>query len=592
MPRPRSTPEAVVLATKPLKDPGRDRNMEADLVQFTSRVASLQVAADRFGITRPTIQRKMRLMASVMLIGLRWRMLFAFARVEQAYAASQASCERCLWSVKQSFDEFMISILVGEKDVPPDGYVRLEHRNVVRAKLMQVNVEHSALYRIGTSFVSLHAHLPTINRAIEGSTGRCTKQSLADQTECPEYGRHYFPRRNRVSTKDDHGSNHLSDYSRFEADPSEHLIEDVCDSHKLHKFAEMIFKCFPAEVAGLLYLTLALNYTGAFSRFIEGILFWLKHKLVVYPGDANGVGQDASQYRETVWDTYCHACDDRLSGSQAAARQQAMLARRRLLTGDLKVWKEVPHVCGGWPGCCRNPDHTYEQMRDEYVEVLNAPKKWAENRWLGIENALNFAGELMCTHGLLIVGIHYAFFRCRTIPQLEAALEAFFNDLDRPFDSSDGVEFKDVEPEQQDFERQSTYRGNVQQWLATRPHQRLWMVKRLLSVQQECQKGVLSSAGPNWRNQQIAKALRGEPRSYQPLDAYNGVLVNPMLLQLGYYLVAAEPWECLPVAHQTVEAAGQCLARHFSQHLRRLSTPAEAAQDVSREGHEHLGPRS
>ena len=59
------------------------------------------------------------------------------------------------------------------------------------------------------------------------------------------------------------------------------------------------------------------------------------------------------------------------------------------------------HFCKGWPGCCRDRLHTIKQLEDEYVDDIERPEPWVQSRCLGLEDAVDFAGEFMSTHGVL-----------------------------------------------------------------------------------------------------------------------------------------------------------------------------------------------
>ena len=65
------------------------------------------------------------------------------------------------------------------------------------------------------------------------------------------------------------------------------------------------------------------------------------------------------------------------------------------------------------------------KVSKQYIDLRQRPGDFAESRWLGIEDALDFAGELLFTHQFLVVGCFYAFGHATTIQALEHATQQF-----------------------------------------------------------------------------------------------------------------------------------------------------------------------
>ena len=532
---------------------------EKDVLAKTFKLCSMSVVGKQMGMSYHTVQSKMRAMASTCLIGSRARWVSFLENLEAHFRQDGRRVDRIMYVVKQAFDGFRIRLRVNDSSSDPaPGETKVAEKNLKKiatvTEMMQACVEHAALYRIDGVHLSVHCSLPCPLKPISNNTAVCIKESLLYSTAAPAIAKH-FPDRARISTSDDHKSNHRSDYSRFEDDPFETLIKDLCQSHKQHKIAELLWRCFPADTRGVLNLVLALKHGGAFRDFKKGLRIWLEAKLVVYPYENAHAVEAEQEYRKMVEEMFCQSGDERVVGPKVRQRKERLFTRRKLLNGNLKDWREVQHYCRG-QCCCKNRQDTVNQLVDHFVSSMGRPAEFAENRWLGIEDGLDLAGELLCTNYFLVIGVHYAFFGAKTIGVLEERMRQFFEKSGGPESDTD-AEFKDTTTEMTTFERQSTYHANIKCWLMTSPMQRLFILRRFVYCQQGSQKLLLRSCGRPWKDAQTEKAMRGEVRLYKPLMALTGDFYKPFMQELGRFLTTADCWLDIPERFQSEICASQ-----------------------------------
>ena len=112
------------------------------------------------------------------------------------------------------------------------------------------------------------------------------------------------------------------------------------------------------------------------------------------------------------------------------------------------------------------------------------------------------------------------------------------------------AEYSEVTKEMSDFERQTTYKKNVNSWLLTQPSARLWVLKHLLNIQQGHQKKLLTYSGQPWETKQLQEVANGRPRKYRPLVAHDMEATDPTLRSYGKLLVDDSGWSFLPVEMQ------------------------------------------
>ena len=178
------------------------------------------------------------------------------------------------------------------------------------------------------------------------------------------------------------------------------------------------------------------------------------------------------------------------------------------------------------------------------VEGEIIPKCWALNRWLGSEDGLEFCGFWLACGGLFIVGVLVGWLKMK-VSDVEGVVVEYMRGA-VPVQVAEEVGFDECTKEMSDFERQTTYRRNVQLWLKTVPLPRMWVLKSLVNTQQTHQKELLKTSGLPFEREQLRREAEGMPRKLKPLIALQMEITGPTLKKYGKLMVDAGQWNHLP----------------------------------------------
>ena len=181
--------------------------------------------------------------------------------------------------------------------------------------------------------------------------------------------------------------------------------------------------------------------------------------------ETGALSPDSQSYSNKVFYTWCHGYDQRLEGMRARERHKINAAKRVDFSGVFADPLEIGHICKA-PGCCTSKEVAVKKMCGE-VEAEVMPKCWALNRWLGSEYGLDFCGFWLACGGLCIVGALLGLLKMK-LGDVEVLVVQYMRGA-VPAQAADGIGFEACTKEMSDFERQTTYRRNVQMWLKTVP---------------------------------------------------------------------------------------------------------------------------
>ena len=532
----------VLTVTGPALEPVESKD-ELDLHRHSKQLISAAALSKQLGIHVTTIQRKMKLMASVVVLATRFRALRSCQLIHAFLLKHCVSVIPSLYVVKQQYDGVKLKLRVSELPPKAAKQLRAENKSSIHTQLMQVLISHAAVWQVDGRTLEWEAELPTVLKPMGSSHAEVVKDTVISQAAAPEFARQTFQSRARISCCDDHTSNAIADASIFSDDHLESLIRWICSIHKGHKCSELGWLVFRGDQKGILAAAMVHQHAGRHRAFLSGILWWLDKRLLWHDYGDFGPGEEAERYNAQVEETFGHSTDDRLSGPKAAERQKAGFARRRLLNGRRSNFRNPEHMCRN-RACCRDREHCLEQIRVHIIEPLARPQPWAANRWLGVEDATDFVGLWLMTFGLYIVGVLVGFCELREEEEILRQLELILQVGNS--ERNDSPQYLDVTSTMTDFERQNTHVSNIKLWLATHPAARLWILRALLCAQQGQQKMILRASGANWEKQQLKLSMAGMPREFRPLMAHEHKYSGPCMDAYGKLLTTEESWEHLP----------------------------------------------
>ena len=498
-------------------------------------------------IDRMTVRRKMRLMAAAIVFGLKHRMWLA---VKSAHSFLQDRCwdfEACQHVLGQRYDEMQIALKVTE--IPPDMPLWLSKANGksrVFAKLMQVLTQHSFLFRCNGAHLAIVAEPPTLIKPIESTHAQCVLAALKSQEAGNDWARSAFTDSGRITGADNHSSNASSDFKQFQLDWESGyvrtLLRWVCQVHAGHKVAEVSWQAYLSDLRGIMASTMMLRVPGNQSKWKRGCEIWIDHKVTRIPSSEATPDPIAEEFRRQVFAKFAHGEDSRLTGPKAATRRKSLLRKRKLYSSDVRLLNTIPHRCDG---CCDNVDDTKRQMKEDLQQTL-FPEAWAENRWLGSEEAADWHMLWLSLHGLYVAGYLIGIRGMTDLEKVERTMELVLRST--VWAAQDGADpnFEETHAEMTQFERATTYIKNVELWLNTLPSSRLWMVKSSNSIQQTDQKERIFLGGEEWERQQKEAALLGKPRKYRPLVAHDHEITDKTMKRIGEALTGTEFWTFLP----------------------------------------------
>ena len=535
---------------KPL-DLKTDSTKQKELQQLCLARNSTESIAKSLRIGKRVVAANLLLMGSMIINAGRIRSLQAMQRMHhflQTYSRQSAALQHV---TKHSIDEFKtLRVRVSELPRSMPKPAKAEKRDSVAVKLMQVIVEEAAVWEVDSGFLEFSTSVPTYLKPMQSGSSGMVKAAVCEQVRKSEWVKSTFPERGRVSIGDGAGTNELSDYAMFAADPMEKMYRWICDEHKGQRLCELQWACYPNEQIGMMAATVMQHHAGTFGDWKRGVKEWFRERLDVRDARAEPEEPSASNYRMQVEETFSPAYDQRLSGPRARTRQIQRYRRRKLINGNTRRLDRPEHLCRG-PGCCQDRNDTLEQI-NELVDAEERPDLWALNRWLGVEVSTDFHGYYLSTHGLYVAGFYIGIIGVcayeEVVRQIMHVLTAV------PVNPAD-AEFLAAGVEASETEKQSVNVKNTEKWLHTKPLANLFILKRLMRTQQRHQKDLLDTAGTKWDEEQYRAISQGKERTYRPLLAFDGTLTMPYFRSYSKLLFDDGQWEVLPLEVKSHQVA-------------------------------------
>ena len=535
----------------PLRSP--KNNKAREVFKENKHVASSVAISKHLGIHRDTVKAKMRHMAAVIAFGAKHRWWKVVMTVYCFFRDLAADFAPILHVQKQRFDEVMLTLRVNELPADWPAALLSNKKDVVRAKLMQINTAHACLFRAQGCHFSLEASLPTVIKPIESTHAELIKATCVDQSGEIPWVATAFQQRRRISVSDNHPSNALSDYSIWCDNPVQTLLRWICFLHVAHKVAELQWQCFRSELKGIMSSTIQCHNPGAFRAWKMGAKTWVQHTYKYREEASRPHDPAADAYRRETYKTFGFS-QSRSAGPKSRVRQMKLHQRRRKFNGDFRVLDETTHYCSG-PSCCRTPDEALRVML-EIIENETAPPLWALNRWLGSDASCDWHGYWINAHGIYVAAVLIGWLGIKSMSEVLRLMQEIFHGISAQDEPAPAYE--ETTKDMDDFTRQTTHRSNVKLWLLTHPVGRLWCHRRVIYVQQDHQKRWLRTSGPLWEQQQLDRLRRDKRRKYRPLLAYEFEIVDETLRQYGALLVQSDEWAFLPEMFQVNSLAMAC----------------------------------
>ncbi len=519
---------------------------ETNLRKAMTHTCSYTSIGKQFKLDRKTVQRKFRLQAATAYFASYYR-CWTVAKTVYAYFQKTAPDFQALNHLLiQRFDEMQIVLRLSEvpADVPLWQSLS-KQRERVTAKLLQVYTEHDLLMKAHGRHFCLELVMPTLLKPIESTHAECVSDVCQAQERGDEWTKGAFQERSRMTIADSHSSNGLSDFWIFMQDWRRALLRWLCWVHANHKVCEFTWMTFPAELRGLMSSTLLFRQGGQFAKWKRGAKRWIRAKarrrLVA---DEGPLDEESQAYRESLFKSFVHADDQRLSGPKARARQKRLFRKKRIYTGRLAKVDEIDHLCDG-ASCCADEETTLQAMEDD-IEQEVAPEVWAQSRWLGSEEALNFYGFWLGCHGIFAAGFLIGIMGIEDLNLVLVLVIAIVHGEGESV-SERPPEYSECTKEMTQFERQTTHINNTDKWLQSKPIARLNVLKPIHSTQQQHTKELLKMSGESFEMKQLELVRKGKGRQYRPVIAFDGTITKATLRRYGRMLVSEEPWQTLPV---------------------------------------------
>ena len=580
IPMSRTLMDKLVAADKPWsQQQAMIYKRELDLfINMTNHISATALQVHSGGSSRQTFSRKRRLMAACLVMFRRFRGISALKGI---YYTLQATCTdfRALhFLVKEKYDEMALRLRLACTDSLKS--MAKEKEELAIAKLLQTTIAYGAVFRANGRNIGVRIPLPSTITSIERTNSECIKAGLLRQQAEVAWCKDAFERCTRLPMADDHGGCGKADWSIFNDNRWLVLFKVVCSLHKEHKCGEVNFTGYKMEKTGLVHSTLSFSFAGVWWKFKRTLKRKIKAKLKCYNYGSCGAGPEANAKRAKFEALFVKgAVDGRIEGARAEARQLHFQNRSRLLNGDLDVTTEVQHFCFG-PWCCKNPADTYRQICLLVIDPMQSPRVWNVGKWLGADDAIDWHGEWLGTHGLLRE-VYYEVMHKEDKDEPDDMPPGPLEPAEESDDEAEGggdaegrpaggcvrgsdagyagdVDVEDlpeVVPDATAIERAKTYRSNALKWYSSDPLPRLMQIKQLHSVQQQNTKDFLKQCGTPWYAQEIARRVRGETAEYRSSMLLSGKFTSVVRQKYSRLGTSAEMWHILPESTLTHDHA-------------------------------------
>ena len=546
----------------------KNSSLERFLVETaTQTYVPKKLVAARHGKSGQTVRRRLRILAFVVVIARRFR---SNRWLEELYSHLVDSfgvqtVVPLSWCVKYKYDE--LSLRVASKET--SGSATDESKIT---KLLQVTCWWLAVFKLnldsGVKYVRTQLRSPTTLRAIEKSSGSCTKRALERQVLIPRSVPNLFADRTRMPIADQHVANEAADLALWAADAGTSLDKYTCRAHVQHRIGELIGATQPSEARGILYISLSLNFSGKVALFKANLKSYITAKLKIYEYGYEGSGQAATEHREHVFRQYLVTEDarERCTGTRGEARLKKYHTTKRLWNGRYKNTQVIEHFCLGLGRCCNNRGQTLAHFHD-WVDRYDLPALFCRSRWLGIEQAVDACGFLLMAHDVFSPVFRQTFAESQK-PTANPPLALLDRDGDNDGDKEeidnedDGEVLIDGElnlpqPEKDSTQdvRQATYRANGMTFVNDCPHGRVWMFRSAIRLQQNSQKSLIRNSGKTFQRAELLRRAKGKSPCYIPLMACEGFFTNTSMIDFCATVMEAKHHSAIPAEYRTHELA-------------------------------------
>ena len=270
-----------------------------------------------------------------------------------------------------------------------------------------------------------------------------------------------------------------------------------------------------------MHLVLSLIFCGCMKSFKDSWMDYIEDHLD-YVRVLNHIGGDHESertrpYREKIMDHF--GPKEIVFESDApkfANRLKTRMAWMRLFNGDWSK-QRITHYCRG---CCIDRADCVRQIRCNVVAPHPKPEGWARARWLGSEDAVDWAGQLTYCHGMLRPVYLKSCFNVRWDSRqgCRHGLDDVGQEAEENGDEEDGDHaqpggehrYEELDKQMTTMERHKTFRKNAKLWLDSAPEGRLLILKQVHHIQQSSQTKLLSQCGVTWEVNQLKKEASGK----------------------------------------------------------------------------------
>jgi hypothetical protein len=435
------------------------------------------------------------------------------------------------------------------------------------AKIVQSEFQWGMVLRFGESLVFVHGNMLPWLQSIRSNSAECIKAAILDVIRMPEDLIEDAQHKTHLITTDDHPSNVRAEQS-IKAEPGGwNALHLVCDVHKLHGATSKVYDLCPADLSGLVNVSLSVSMATAMGRLRAELKRLLCARLTIYRGDA---GADARSYRQGVLEIFGRSCsldtpDTLVCGLAASGdwkelrkRQRRQQQRHKVLTtlmnGEWRSRHEVQHFV--LPGGYEKKEDCLRQICKYVVPALAGTgfRMFPRNRWLNSLESVDAIGLFIACHGLLpdVFQIFASFAEAVNVPIDSAAFLAQAAALP---EGSPPENVPHQAPLASDGWQELNRRIKLDSlsFLSSEPLPRLLLVRVVLSPLKDLivEQHRLSAG---WDDIQIhhevrALAAGGLPagrRDYRVLLAHDSLATRRCLQELSEIFVSERPWTLLP----------------------------------------------
>ena len=318
----------------------------------------------------------------------------------------------------------------------------------------------------------------------------------------------------------------------------------TCDVHKLYSATACSMDHCSSDVSGLLSLGIShQGSAGMYQHLVSTLFGILQSELIVTYGVPD---RSHSQFRQHIFDVFLpvhrgHRC------RKTNAKRRFIL--HQLLNGNWQA-DQLEHVCQY--GCCKDFNDTLAKFKRFCIWALCPTKcpKYCRSRWTNYDLAIDWAGILgnLCNGRILALLVGKITSKGSAIttaqeakPQHDAITDAAEKWLELAGDevglqlvsaaSEEGQPANDPRTEAAPPELNEgpdwvkineQHRMTAKEWVSSMPGIRLVIMKIVAAPLLATMQKFLFISSPKWERKQVARAARGQQRSYRVLEGALG----------------------------------------------------------------------